>query len=85
MSWSSIAVVVGVEGDCLPFASTTDLTSECTDTQVDPSDGKLHPCAFRSEKLSGAELNYSINDKELCIHCSSSGSLASLSSWVPWH
>ncbi|TPX47565.1 hypothetical protein SeLEV6574_g02595, partial [Synchytrium endobioticum] len=34
-------------------------------SQKDDETGKLRPCAFRSEKLSGSELNYSINDKEL--------------------
>ncbi|TPX38827.1 hypothetical protein SeLEV6574_g07598 [Synchytrium endobioticum] len=33
--------------------------------QRDTATGKLRPCAYRSEKLSGSQLNYSINDKEL--------------------
>lgn len=34
-------------------------------SQRDPKDGKLHPCAFRSRKLSPAEHNYDIGNREL--------------------
>lgn len=34
-------------------------------SQINPDNGKLHPCAFLSKKLSSAERNYDIGDREL--------------------
>ena len=34
-------------------------------SQVNSKDGKLHPCAYLSKKLSSSERNYDIGDREL--------------------
>nr|XP_033466077.1 uncharacterized protein LOC117246330 [Epinephelus lanceolatus] len=34
-------------------------------SQINPKDGKLHPCAFLSKKLTSSEQNYDIGDHEL--------------------
>lgn len=34
-------------------------------SQINPDNGKLHPCAFLSKKLSSAEQNYDVGDREL--------------------
>ena len=34
-------------------------------SQINPKDGKLHPCAYLSKKLSSSEQNYDVGDREL--------------------
>jgi hypothetical protein len=60
--------VLRIPNPSLPFVVETDASDFALGavlSQQDPVTAKFHPCAYRSQKLSGAELNYSANDKEL--------------------
>ena len=50
-----------------PFKVETDVSDYTLGGQLSQADenGKMHPVAFFSKKLSGPQLNYQIHDKEL--------------------
>ena len=50
---------------CVVEVDASDLGVGAVLSQRSPSDGKLHPCAFLSRRLSPAERNYDVGDREL--------------------
>lgn len=61
------APILTLPDPCLPFVVEVDASdvAVCAVLSQSLADGKLHPCAFLSSRLSPAERNYDVGDREL--------------------